>query len=96
MFARVVSFQWKPDKLDEAIRTYKDAIPEVKQKKGFISVSLLVNRDTSNCTTVAFWETKEEMVATEEDGSMKVLMDRFKEYYTSTPVVERYEVAAQS
>ena len=97
MFARIVSFEWKADKLDEAIKIYKESgIPAMKPQKGFISVSLLLNRDTGKGATVAFWDNKQDMLATEASGLMKEQLDKFKDYWVGLPVVDIYEVSAQS
>ena len=97
MFVRIVSFEWKADNPDDIVKIYKESvIPEVKLQKGFKSVYLLLNRDTGKGATVAFWDTKEDMLATEESGLMKKQIDRFKDYFTATAVREIYEVSAQS
>ena len=97
MFARTATFQWKTDKLDEAIKLYQDSIiPAVKAQKGSRSIYLLVDRNTGNVVTVAFWDSKEDMMATEESGLMKEWRSKFNDYYIKTPTIERYEVSAQS
>lgn len=97
MFARVATFQWKTDMLDEASKLYQDSvIPAVKAQKGSRSIYLLVDRNTGNVVTVAFWDSKEDMMATEESGLTKEWIGKFNEYYIKPPTVERYEVSAQS
>ena len=72
MFARTATFQFKADKLDEAIKLYQDGnIPVVKAQKGFHSIYLLVDRATASALSVAFWDSKEDMMATEESGLIK-------------------------
>jgi len=96
MFARTATFQWKTDKLDEAIKLYQDSIiPAVKAQKGSRSIYLLVDRNTGNVVTVALWDSKEDMMATEESGLIKEWVGKFNEYYIKTPTVERFEVSAQ-
>ena len=97
MFARVTTFQWKTDKLDEASKLYQEiVIPAVKAQKGFRSNQLLVDRNTGNVVTVALWDSKEDMMATEESGLTREWIGKFNDYYIKTPTTERYEVAAQS
>jgi heme-degrading monooxygenase HmoA len=97
MFARTATFQWKTDKLDEAIKLYQDSIiPEVKAQKGSRSIYLLVDRNTGNVITVAFWDSKEDMMATEESGLTKEWINRFNDYFVKAATTERYEVCAQS
>lgn len=97
MFARLLSFQWKPDKLDEAIKIYRESgIPAMKPQKGFISVSLLLDRNTGKGATVAFWDTKEDVLATEESGLVKEQLDKFKDYFVGPYTIDIFEVCAQS
>ena len=95
MFARTAKFQFKTDKLDEAIKLYQSMIPEVRAQKGSRSVYLLVDRDTGNVITVAFWDSKEDMMATEERGLTKEWVSKFNDYFIEPPSIERYEVCAQ-
>ena len=97
MFARVVSLEWKAYKLDEAIKIYKESgIPAMKPQKGFISLSLLIDRNTGKGKSVAIWATEEDMLATMESGLYKEQIEKFKDYYIGTPTVDMYEVVAQS
>ena len=96
MFARTAKFQFKPDKLDEAIKFYQDSIiPDVGAQKGSHSSFLLVDRATANAVTVAFWDSKEDMMATEESGAVKEWVSRFNEYFAKPITTERFEVCAQ-
>ncbi len=48
MFAHTATFQWKTDKLDEAIKVYQDSvIPAVKAQKGSRSIYFVV-RETKH------------------------------------------------
>ena len=96
MFARTATFQFKAHKLDEAIEFFQDVqIPAVKAQKGFHSIYLLVDRATANAVSVAFWDSKEDMMATEERGLTKEWISRFNDYFLKAPTTERYEVCAQ-
>jgi len=96
MFARTAEFQFKTDKLDEAIKLYQDGnIPAVKAQKGFHSIYLLVDRATGNALSVAFWNSKDDMMATEERGLTKEWVSKFNDYFIKPPTIERYEVCAQ-
>jgi quinol monooxygenase YgiN len=96
MFARIAKFQITPDKLDEAINTYQDSIiPDVRAQKGYHSSYLLVDRAAAHAVSVAFWDSKEDMMATEESGAVKEWISRFNEYLAKPITTERYEVCAQ-
>ena len=97
MFARMATFQFKVDKLDEAIKLFQDVqIPAVKAQKGSHSIYLLVDRATAKAVSVAFWDSKEDMMATEESGLIKEWQSKFNDYFIKTPTLEIYELAAQS
>lgn len=96
MFARVTRFQLKTDKLDEAIKVFKDNIPEVKPKKGFRDHYLLLDRKMGKGATVALWDSEEDIIASEESGFYQAQWDKFKDFLTAPPVREIYEVIAQS
>ena len=68
----------------------------MKAQKGSRSIYLLVDRNTGNVITVAFWDSKEDMMATEESGLTKEWISRFNDYFVKTATTERYEVCAQS
>jgi len=97
MFARIVSFQLKSDKLDEAARFYKENnIPAAESQKGFNSNYLLIDRKTGKGISVAFWDSEEDIIANEASGHWQGQIDKFKDYLTGPVTREIYEVGAQS
>jgi len=96
MFARLFQFQLKPDKLDEAIKIFRESnIPAVKPLKGLISYSVLLDRNTGKGATIIFFDIKENMLANEESGLAQEQRDKFKDYWVGQYIVDRYEVCAQ-
>jgi heme-degrading monooxygenase HmoA len=97
MFARVITVQLKSDKLDDAVRHYRErSIPAVKSQKGFKSNYLLINRETGKAISVAFWDSKQDIINDEESGRWKGRIDNFKVFLAEPVTREIYEVAAQS
>ena len=97
MFARIVSFQLKSDRLDEAARFYKEnIIPAAKSQKGFDSSFFLIDRKTGKGTSVAFWGSEEDIIASVESRWAQEQIDKFKDYSTGSVTQEIYEVSAQS
>jgi len=96
MFARVITMQLKGDKLDEAAKYYKELIPSVKSQKGFNSNYLLIDRETGKAISVAFWESKEDIIDDEESGRQKDRLENFKVCLAEPLTREIYEVSAQS
>ncbi len=97
MFARVIIMQLKSDKLDEAAKFYKEIIvPVVKSQKGFNSNYLLIDRETGKAVSVAFWDSKQDIIDDEESGRQQERIENFKDYLTEPFTREIYEVAGQS
>ena len=96
MFARVITMQLKSDKLDEAAKNYKEMIPEVKGQKGFNSNYLLIDRDTGKAVSVAFWDSKQDIIDDEESGRQKDRIEDFKAFLAEPFTRGIFEVAAQS
>ncbi len=97
MFARVITMQLKSDKLDEAAKKYREVGQDAKaQKKGFNSNYLLIDRDTGKAVSVAFWDSKQDIIDYEESGRQKDRIEGFKVFLAEPFTREIYEVAAQS
>ncbi len=96
MFVRLFQFQLKPDKLDEAIKIFRESIiPAVKPLIGLVSYSVLLDRNTGKGATIIYFDTEENMLASEESGLAQELRDKFKDYWAGQYMVDRYEVCAQ-
>ena len=97
MFARVITMQLKSDKLDEAVKKYREVGQDAKaQKRGFNSNYLLIDRDTGKAVSVAFWDSKQDIIDDEESGRQKDRIEGFKVFIAEPFTREIYEVAAQS
>ncbi len=96
MFARVITMQLKSDKLDEAAKNYKEIGTAAKAIKGFNSNYLLIDRETGKAVSVAFWDSKQEIIDDEESGRQKDRIEGFKVFIAEPFTREIYEVSAQS
>ena len=98
MYARVTTVQVSPDKVNEAIRLWRDSVmPAAKQQKGFKSGRLLVDRKTGRAVSVGLWETEADTQATGEGSAyMQEQLAKFASLFTAPPVIEHYEVAAEA
>jgi len=98
MHARVTSTQVSPDKVDEAVRLWRDSVmPAARQQKGFKSGRLLVDRKTGKAVSVGLWETEADAQATGEASAyMREQLAKFAGLFTAPPVIEHYEVAAEA
>ena len=98
MYARVVTAQVSPDKVEEGIRLWRDSVmPAARQQKGFKSGRLLVDRKTGKITSVGLWETEADIQASGESSAyMQEQLAKFASLFTAPPVVEHYEVAVEA
>ena len=93
MFARISTFRGPPDQTAEGIRVAREQIlPAARLQDGFVGICLLFDRESGTSLAITFWETEEDMRASEEAA----LRARTESAGVSGDVivgVERYEVA---
>ena len=64
MHASVNYRQVPPERMDEAIRTYRDStLPEVRSHQGFKGALILADRNASKIIAIALWETEADLKA---------------------------------
>ena len=72
MHAKVVTFQIKPGRRDEATRLFQEfVIPGARKHKGFKGGMLLTDPNTGKCTSIGLWETEADIIASEASGFYK-------------------------
>jgi len=97
MYARVVTVQIQPNKLDEATRIFQGSVvPAAKQQKGFKSIMLVTNRNTGKGMSIGLWETEADLLANEESGYFREQLAKFGGLLAAPPVREAYEVSVQA
>jgi heme-degrading monooxygenase HmoA len=99
MYARIVTVQVQPDKIEEAISIFQNSvIPAAKQQKGFISLMLLTDTDrsTGKGISVGLWETEVDLKASEASGYLQEQLAKFGGVFAAPPVQEAYEVSVHS
>lgn len=66
MFARVSTVQGSPDRLEEAVRQYRDElVPAARQQRGFKGAYLLVDRGTGKGMSITLWATEDDLRASD-------------------------------
>ncbi len=96
MFVRLFQFHLKPDKIDEAVKSFRESIlPRVNEEKGLISYSVCLDRNTGKGATIIYFNTEENMLANESSGQPQKMRDEFKDYWAAPYIVDRCEVCAQ-
>jgi hypothetical protein len=96
MFARVVTIQGKPDKVDDAIRFMKEQVnPNLGKMAGSKGTYTLVDRKSGKTVVVALWDTEKNLTdslpvtAPFRANAAKILGA------PNPPTVEHFEVALQ-
>jgi heme-degrading monooxygenase HmoA len=97
MYARTVSGQMQPGRMDEAISIYRDSIaPAAKLQKGSKGVFFLVDRSTGKFVSLVLWDTEADMVAGEASGYLREQIAKGAPTLAGPPVTEHFEVAVQA
>ena len=97
MYARVVTIQFQPGKLDEAKRVIVDSIvPVLKQQKGFKGQLLLAERATGKAISINTWETEADLDAFDGSPLYRKLMGKLAGFLAGAPAGERCEVTIQA
>src|ERR1700730_17191812 len=75
MYARVMTYQVKPDQKEERVRYTREVTrPKAKQTPGWKGVLLLNDPATHKQIAISLWETKADMLAVERnEGHVTVL-----------------------
>ena len=96
MFARVITFPFNIDKLDEAAKRFEDrVIPAMKLQKGFRGGYLLTDRKAGKGISMTLWDSEADAIADEESGKLKERSSWFNDFFKAPPVREGYEISAQ-
>ena len=94
MYARLVTGSIASDKLDEAIRLWRETVaPSVRQQPGFKGAHLLVQRKTGKVASMGLWETEANLHGTIDWNQEQI--DKFAVFFTAPPSVELYELVAE-
>ncbi len=95
MYARVITVQYQPWKLDEGLQIYRDStVPAARQTQGFKGALGLVDRSTGKAISIALRETAADIQATESSGFLQE-QSKFMPLLAGTPTIEVYEVSIQ-
>jgi hypothetical protein len=93
MFARVVTIEGKPEKVDEGIRYFwEQLIPTARSLHGFKDGYIMVDRKTGKLVSIVMWESLKDIQATSATADKK-LSERVKiAGATKQPKYEIFEV----
>ena len=94
MHARVILGRVKLDKQEEAIKIFKESLePAAKKQKGFKTVHLLTDPDTSKFISITIWETENDMFTGESSGYLQEQLDKIADLFVGPPTIQHYIVS---
>jgi heme-degrading monooxygenase HmoA len=96
MYARVVTIQYQPGKVDEAIQILRESMPETRQQAGFKGAMALADRSTDKAMTISLWQTEAEAQASGASSPyLQAQLAKVVSLSASAPSIETYEVVIQ-
>ena len=96
MFARVVSAEFRSDKLNEMMDIWKDKdIPLMESVKGYRGAYLLTDRATSKAISITLWDSEEDAIPDGKSALHNKQLNMFKDLMIGEAIHQRYEVSAR-
>jgi uncharacterized membrane protein YgcG len=94
MYARVVTIQYQPGKLDEGLHIVRESIlPELRQQAGVQGLTLLLDRSANKMVAISLWQTEADLQADMPNTPARVA--KTSSLVAAAPLVETYEVAVR-
>lgn len=95
MYARIITFQYQPGKIDEGLDLLRESVvPELRQLTGYRGATNLVDRSNNEVVGITFWQSEADL----RDSGLGKLQARFavvSRLLMATPLVKTYEVSDQ-
>ena len=92
MYARVITANVKPDKLNEFSAAFNELVlPDASQERGFKGIYMLQDTTQSRIVGVVLWETEADAQASIE-GFQKRRLPKLAPYLAGQPTAETLEV----
>jgi len=96
MYARVITTQYQPEKLEEGQQIYREMLSAARQQPGFKGILGLVDRRTDKAMSITLWETEAEAQASGTGSAyFQAQLAKFASVLAAAPMIETYEVAVQ-
>jgi heme-degrading monooxygenase HmoA len=97
VYARVSTVKVQADKVDEAVRIFRESvIPALEGQVGFAGALLLTQPESGQGISITLWASPEDQAASETSGFYREQLAKFAGLFTMTPVRELYEVSVQT
>ena len=91
MYARLTTFQFHPEKMDEAMQLTEALLPELQRQHGLKSLMRLVDRKTGKAVLVSLFETEADMQSGVNSGFVQQQASKIGHLLAGAPVTEFYE-----
>lgn len=96
MFARILRMQLKINKVDEAVKLFKNGVlPLCKKQQGFEGAYYMTDPKTGAGVAVTLWTNERAMLASEENRFFQEQVAKFVEFFALPPIREAYEVSVK-
>ena len=96
MYAAVVSYKFRPNKMEEAVSIWRDSLIAIaKPQKGFKSGLLLTDPKTGKAIGIGLWEMEADASAFATSGLFEQLVAEFGDIVVEPPAREQYKVSVQ-
>jgi heme-degrading monooxygenase HmoA len=94
MYARVITVQYQPGKIDEGIQIYRESIlPETRQLKGYKGAMAMVDRSTDKAISITLWQSEGDAQASGESSAyLQSWLAKLTSLFATAPGIEMYEV----
>jgi heme-degrading monooxygenase HmoA len=93
MYARIITSQFKPASIDDAIHIWQDSmISSLKQSQGFKGAYVTGDRHTGKGVTITLWETEVDANAVDSSGQYQQSIALFANHLAGPPSREQFEV----
>lgn len=96
MYARVITIQYQPDKMEEGLQMYREVLAAARQQPGFKGILGLIDREASKAMSITLWETATEAQASGTGSAyFQAQSTRFTSVLAAAPMIDTYEVVLQ-
>jgi hypothetical protein len=92
MYARVITFQYQPGKIEEGLDLLRETVvPELRGLTGFEGATNLVDRGTNKVVGITLWRSEADLQAS-GIGKLQARFGKIASLLAAAPLVENYEV----
>jgi hypothetical protein len=96
MYARVVTIQLDPDRVEEVVKVYRESIwPAGKTQAGHAGGLFLTDPVTGKAISISLWESEADMLAGESSAFLSEQVAKVASAFTAAPLTEHFRVSVK-